>query len=271
MQNRIDSPFLSDIARFDRPEILSRAFHPRPEVPSQTTETDWTDVLIAVDEQVEIGARLYHADFQAPTMLFFHGNGEIVADYDERAREHTALGINFLPVDYRGYGRSSGEPSFTAMMSDCHRILAYIRAYLAERGYTGSLVVMGRSLGSAPALELAARHQDMVDGLILDSAFALLVPLLRVLGIDPEQFDLSEKNGMWNLKNIRTFHKPVLIIHAEYDHLIPFYEAYTLLDASPSHDKRLFRVSGADHNTIFLYGGERYLVTVKQFMEGLRL
>lgn len=54
----------------------------------------------------------------APTLLFFHGNGEIVEDYDDIAQIYLKLGINFLPVDYRGYGRSTGSPTVTAMMRD---------------------------------------------------------------------------------------------------------------------------------------------------------
>ncbi|MCK7530646.1 MAG: hypothetical protein MZV63_06165 [Marinilabiliales bacterium] len=50
-------------------------------------------------------------------MLLFHGNGEIVADYDEIAGAYRELGAALLVVDYRGYGRSGGEP----LLSTRHR------------------------------------------------------------------------------------------------------------------------------------------------------
>jgi len=113
-----------DFSKYDRPEILQVLFHPRPE---------WggilgggggggLDVMIPVEEDVGIGGRFHIRAKDDPNILFFHGNGEIVADYDEMGPVYNRLGINFLPVDYRGYGRSGGRPSITAMMQDCHKI-----------------------------------------------------------------------------------------------------------------------------------------------------
>jgi len=73
-------------------------------------------------------------------VCFFHGNGEIVADYDEMAPVYTRMGINFLPVDYRGYGRSTGTPTITAMMSDCRRIFDFVEGFRVERGFRGLLL-----------------------------------------------------------------------------------------------------------------------------------
>ena len=82
---------------------------------------------IPVTDDVAIGARFYTAGATAPVLLFFHGNGEIVADYEDLAPLYVQKGINFLPVDYRGYGRSTGRPTITAMMKDCHVIFEYTR------------------------------------------------------------------------------------------------------------------------------------------------
>lgn len=86
--------------------------------------------------------------------------------------ERRDRGVNFLVADYRGYGLSGGVPTVSAMLGDSHHILDYARIRLEANGYGGPLVVMGRSLGSAPALELAA-HRDGIDGLIIESGFAL--------------------------------------------------------------------------------------------------
>ncbi|MCK7515883.1 MAG: lysophospholipase [Desulfobacterales bacterium] len=84
-------------------------------------------------------------------ILFFHGNGEIVDDYDDLGPFYNRLGINFLAVDYRGYGNSTGKPTTSAMLADCHVIFKFVNDWLREKGYTGALIVMGRSLGSASA------------------------------------------------------------------------------------------------------------------------
>ena len=143
-----------DYSEFDRREILMFLFHPRPEgyFPSFDTVSE---LLIPVESEVNIGAHFYHAGNNAATILFFHGNGEIAADYVDIAPRYIQMNINFLPVHYRGYGRSNGTPTITGMMRDCHVIFHYTKKWLSEHSYTGPVFVMGRSLGSASALELA--------------------------------------------------------------------------------------------------------------------
>ena len=99
-----------------------------------------------------------------------------MADYDELAPLYNARGLNLLAVDYRGYGRSSGVPGVAAMMADCHRILDYCQDWLKRNAYTGPLILMGRSLGSASVLELAATHPNRIQGLIIESGFAYAAP-----------------------------------------------------------------------------------------------
>jgi len=112
-----------DYAALDVPEVLLRLFHPRPEVTALSQPTAAQEVLIPVAPGVDIGGRFYAAGASEPTLLYFHGNGEIVADYEELGPLYTQRGFNFFPVDYRGYGRSTGSPTVSAMMRDCHTIL----------------------------------------------------------------------------------------------------------------------------------------------------
>ena len=149
----------------DVPEILIRLFHPRPEVTALSPPTVAQEVLMPVAPGVDIGGRFYAAGALEPTLLYFHGNGEIVADYEELGPVYTQQGLNFFPVDYRGYGRSTGSPTVSAMMRDCHTILDFALEWLGQRGFSGPLVVMGRSLGSASVLELADHHQEKLQGL----------------------------------------------------------------------------------------------------------
>ena len=111
-----------DYSDLDRPEILMLLFHPRAEGEGSGACDAAEDVLIPVEEDVVVGGRFHMAEKSAPNILFFHGNGEIVADYNEMGSLYTRMGINFMPVDYRGYGRSTGQPTITAMMRDCHVI-----------------------------------------------------------------------------------------------------------------------------------------------------
>jgi len=255
-----------DYRILDKPEILGLLFYPRRENSPFRSERDVHDILIPVDDHVAIGARFHHAQKTAPTILFFHGNGEIVADYDEIGPLYVQTGANFLPVDYRGYGRSTGTPTVTAMIRDSHVIFEYTRNWLHERGYAGPLILMGRSLGSAPALELAAQYKDRIDGLIIESGFAYLLPLLRLIGVSLSRMNISEEKGCQNIEKIKIVEKPTLIIHARLDQIIPFTDGKDLYEASGARDKRMLMISDADHNTIFVRGFRDYMSAIADFL-----
>ncbi len=253
----------------DRPEVLACLFHPRSGY-GPSNRTDLLDLRIPMADGTVIGGRCHRADPAAVNVLFFHGNGEIAEDYDDLGLLFARRRINFLVTDYRGYGSSSGSPTSTAMLADSHAILSFVAGWSSNQGHTGPLIVMGRSLGSAPALELACHHSEAIAGLILESGFAHTGPLLRRLGVDLTAIQFEESQGFRQLDKIQTFAKPTLIIHAEYDHIIPFADGRELHDASPARDKQWLKISGADHNTIFAVGWRPYLAAVETFVGHLQ-
>jgi hypothetical protein len=122
---------------------------------------------------------------------------------------------------------------------------------------------MGRSLGSASVLELASHYKNWIDGLIVESGFAFAGPLLQLIGVNPAAIGFREEKTFRNLEKIRDWDKPTLIIHAEYDHIIPFKEGQALYDACPSKVKTLLKIPGANHNDIFELGLTDYMKEVK--------
>ena len=97
----------------------------------------------------------------------------------------------------------------TTMMKDCHAVFEFTREWLKENGFTGSFIVMGRSLGSASALELASRKKDSVDGLIVESGFAWTGPLLELLGINIESIGFTEEKGFKNMEKMDSGYEEV--------------------------------------------------------------
>lgn len=254
-----------DYALLDHPVVLTFLFHPRASYGPPGSVAAAQDELIPVAEDAAIGARFHLNEPADPNILFFHGNGEIVDDYDELGPVYNQMGINLLAVDYRGYGQSTGEPSCSAMMKDGHPIFHFVTRWLADRHCSGPLIVMGRSLGSASALELAQHYPDQIAGLIIESGFAYTMPLFQLIGIDPRALGFQESDGFQNLAKIKTIAKPTLIIHAEWDHIIPFSDGQALYDASPAAEKRLLKIPQANHNNILSLGFADYMKAVKQF------
>ena len=248
----------------DQPEVLRSLFHPRREEDFRPAKGNRDDLMIQVEKDVYLGASCHFVKKEAPMVLFFHGNGEIVADYDDFARFYNELGINFFVVDYRGYGGSSGSPTVTAMMKDCHIVLDFLLSYMAKKKKTGPVCLMGRSLGSASAIELAAKRGDDISCLIIESGFAYAGPLLQILGIDPDRIGYQEEGGFENIDKIKTFIKPCLVIHAQYDHIISFSDGQALFNAAGSKEKFFLEVKGANHNDIFFRGMTPYLEHIQQ-------
>jgi pimeloyl-ACP methyl ester carboxylesterase len=256
-----------DYSHLDIPEVLMGLFHPRPEYDPIERLKGAIDLLIPVEGTIVVAGRFHMTDKSAPNVLFFHGNGEIVSDYDEQGPLYNRMGMNFLAMDYRGYGRSNGRPTVTAMMRDSHVLFEFTEKWLKDNGYTGVFIVMGRSLGSASALELANHYMERIDGLVVESGFAHTGPLLELLGADTASMGFTEEKGLRNLDKIRTWARPTLVIHAEFDHIIPFSEGQALYTACPSSDKTLLKIPRANHNDIFDKGLEAYMKAVKTLSE----
>ena len=255
---------MKNLTILDQPRVLKYLFHPRLDTSYRPGKNNRYDLMIPVDKKIEVGASFHFVKNDAPLILFFHGNGEIVSDYDDFGRFYTDIGINFLVVDYRGYGRSTGSPSVTSMMKDCHTIFDFARDYMSKNELTGSLHVMGRSLGSASAIELCSRQADNFETLIIESGFATISPLLMTLGVDPERIGFKKEQGFENIDKIKLFSNPCLVIHAQFDHIIRFSDGQALFDSCASADKTLLEIKGANHNDIFLRGMTRYLDHIKE-------
>ncbi len=258
-----------DVSALDRPEVLQRLFHPRKD-PGQTAPEGAMDFFMAVEEGVQLGARFYLSDPAEPHVLFFHGNGEIASDYDRIGPIYNRYGMSFLAVDYRGYGQSGGKPTASSLLSDAHTVFTEVRNWLERQNRMGLLLIMGRSLGSVPALEIGCCYQDEIAGLILDSAFARTVPLLNRLGVETDTLGISEANGFANFVKIREITKPTLIIHGQRDDIIPPEDADILLANSGTERKQLMLAAGCGHNDILLRCGESYFRAVQGFVEMLK-
>ncbi|MFO8102184.1 MAG: alpha/beta hydrolase [Dehalococcoidia bacterium] len=257
MANRLDYSILDD------PRLLQFVFSPRP---------DWThppavasDHYVPVEPDISVFCRFYSRGKSAKTILYFHGNGEVVCDYDGIAPFYNEIGLNLFVADYRGYGPSGGRPTFAGVASDAHRIFQYFENMLQSEGYTAPLYVMGRSLGSQSAMELAASYPGRIKGLILESGFLQNSRLLRNLGVSISIPNLEEFEQD-SIEFIKGITMPVLIIHGERDILIPHIEAQTIFDHIGSREKKLVTIDGAGHNDILICGIDRYFNEIRDFI-----
>ncbi len=259
-----------DIGILDRPEVSRVLFHPRRDSPHRPIPLRVRSVRFQVDEEITVSGRLHRAKLDGPTILFFHGNGEIAADYDGISPLYTGLGINLLVVDYRGYGSSDGQPTASQLLADAVEVYETTKSVLLRHELKARpLFIMGRSLGSAAAIEIAWHARDDIDGLIIESGFAYTLPLLATLGLRMELAGADEAhNGFGNLDKIAQVRKPTLIIHGQDDWLIPVENAHALHERSGATDKRLVTIPGAGHNDLLFTGQTPYFEALRRFVLG---
>lgn len=226
---------------FDSPEFNERLFFPRQDrspPPDGARELD-----VAGDETLHV--RCYQATAGRPTVLLFHGNGEVVSDYDDQAPLFAKCGANLAVMDYRGYGRSTGTPTLRSALADAHRVLAAVREVATP------LIVMGRSLGSACAAELYATSPDGVIGFVLESGFVDLGALVRRRGMKPPtELAPSDRNAFDAERKLAKGRLPLLVLHGGDDTMIVPAEARRAHAAAGASDKELVVIPGHGHNDV---------------------
>lgn len=179
-----------------------------------------------------------------PTLLYSHGNEEDIADSSPLYDELRASGLGIIAYDYPGYGLSTGSPN----EASCQRAAMATWRHLIDSGVeSSSVVIMGRSVGSGPAVWLAS--QVAPAGLILISPFKSAFTTAFDL-----PFPIFPRDRFPNFKRIRSLDLPLLVIHGEEDEVIAVSHGEELFAQSPSEDKSLKIVPKAGHNDLFDIG-----------------
>jgi fermentation-respiration switch protein FrsA (DUF1100 family) len=192
--------------------------------------------------------------------LYLHGNAGNLTHRTFRAPEIALAGSSLLLLDYRGYGKSEGRPSETGIYADAEA--GY--QHLIERGFAPErIVVYGESLGTAAAIDLAARQP--CAGLVLEAPFTsgrdVAARLLPVLGpLVMWRFDSKSKIG-----RVRA---PILILHGNRDGVIPYDLGQALFEAA-REPKQFWEVTGAGHNDIVQVAGPQYRERLRAFYQSL--
>ena len=247
----------------DDPRLGSAIFFPRPDMPYGPPAAGAVDHMFDVPDGARLRLRTYPAPDDASTLLFFHGNGETARDYDSLAPAFQSLSLRLVIAEYRGYGPSTGTPSLSTFLEDAHSSLDEVKRLVPDGG---PILVMGRSLGSAPAIELASARSDDLAGLIVESGFARIVPLLELLGVPATRVGITEEHGPGSLDKMARVTLPTLILHAEYHEIIPIRDAELLDGACADPDHEFVRVPNAGHNDIQMRAGASYFEAIGRLL-----
>ncbi len=251
---------MTQFSILNHPLIGQRYFFPRQQELPRTTYVDCGDAQLAC---------YYYAPHpNGKTIVHFHGNGEIVADYlDDFVEAVTSLGVNCFLAEYRGFGASTGEPALQTMLGDVEKVIETLKIPPSD------IIFFGRSVGSLYALH-GVHHFKNVAGLILESGIADCLERL-ILRIHPREIGCTINqlrqavDVYFNHRQIlQNYQGPALIMHTKHDRLVDLSHAQRLYEwaAGPKFLK-VFEVG--NHNTVLAHNFPDYMDTLRTFFETL--
>ncbi len=252
-----------DYSLLDRGGASAQIFFPRPD--RSPAPDGATDHVVECDDGVTIAARRYAIDPHGPTIVYFHGNGEVVGDHDGIAPLYHSIGANLFVCEFRGYGRSTGTPSMEHLVADGAVCGRKALETLDADGFDGPRFVMGRSLGANPALEVAARV-DGYRGLILESGAGNIGRFLARFGLgsDPDLERLVADHAA----KLAAITVPTLIIHGLADDLVPVDNALATAELLTASEVTTELVEGAGHNDLLYVDARRYIGAIARLIDG---
>lgn len=242
------------------PYISRTVFHPRISPFEDVFEVDCGDATLACHYR-EISR-------DSKTIVFFHGNGEVVSDYAYVFPNiMSILHCNCFLAEYRGYGLSSGVPNLLNLIGDVEHIIRAIPQPLEK------LVVFGRSFGSLPAIHAVYKFPE-IPGLLLENGIANLLDYLVLFHLPSELSNSIDelydevKQHFNHKQKLQGFHGSALITHSLFGNILGVKHAYLLHEWVPGL-KYLKLFTQGTHNSIFFDNLKEYCELIYDLIASL--
>jgi fermentation-respiration switch protein FrsA (DUF1100 family) len=233
--------------------------------PSKYPEGDWNppgldfeDVRFSAEDGTRLHGWYCPCKEARAVVLYTHGNGGNVsfrAPLLKRLQKE--FRVTVFIFDYRGYGRSDGVPTVEGILQDARAARKWLarRAGIEETG----LVLMGRSLGGAVAVQLAA--ESGARGLILESTFSSLKDVAAQHY--PRLAWLVPAAKLNSVARIGQYKGPLLDSHGDADQTISYALGVKLFEAANA-PKQFVRIAGGGHND---RGSAEYYQQLNRFLD----
>lgn len=210
---------------------------------------------------------------QVPTILYLHGNaGNIGHRLPNVHGLYHYCGCNILLLEYRGYGHSDGIPTEEGLYFDAQAGLEFL---LKHPGIdTQKIVVFGRSLGGAVAIDLASRpeYSGRIMTVIVENTFTSIPDTAKILF----NWSIIKWLPVWIFKSqFKSIEKiirvliPTLFISGLADAIIPPHMMQELYQASRSKMKQMAVFETGTHNETWQCNG--YYRTINLFLDDVML
>ena len=218
--------------------------------------------------------KMYQPDSnEAPTLVYFHGNaGNMGFRLQNAVQMYKKCKINVVMMDYRGFGKSTGEPTEEGIKLDAEAVLRDIQGDARLKG--SAVVPFGRSLGGAVSIDMAATFNGEIAAVVVENTFLsisrMLDTLMPAISYKPLKA-LLLRIGWDSEVAIKGLKQPIMFIAGARDELVPHAHMIQLHDlATASVHLDWFLVKNGSHNDSWVQAGTEYYVRLKAFMDRLR-
>jgi hypothetical protein len=219
-------------------------------------DVPFEEITVAMNDAKKLNALLFKAENAKGVIFYLHGNAGSLASWGDAARVYTDLGYDVFMIDYRGYGKSEGSISGERQIMEDMQV-AYDE--LKKRYQQTFIVMLGYSIGTGPAAQLAAKNNPRL--LILQAPYYKLADVGRkVLPIVP-MFLLKYRFETY--RYLQRCKMPVIIFHGARDQVIPYQSALKLKELFKATDT-LITLPGLGHNGMTF--DERYRSSLKDVL-----
>jgi uncharacterized protein len=232
----------------------------------QNFNIKYEEVNIAIGKDNLYGWWMPANNNSEKVMIYLHGNSSNISGANLRAASRFwQAGFSILLVDYRGYGRSTGDfPTEASVYQDAQSMWNYLiekRKIKAENIY-----IYGHSLGGAIAIDLAVENPQAA-GSIVECTFTSIREMAgyqKKYNLLPLDFVVTQKFD--SIGKIPKLKVPLLVVHGMEDKTVPSFMGEALYNKA-KQPKKLWLVDNAGHNNIGDIAREKYFQTIRDFVE----
>lgn len=213
----------------------------------------------------KINALLFEIEKPKGVILYFHGNADNLHRWGKIASRFTKFGYDVLVMDYRGYGKSTGERTEENMFSDAQFCYEFLKKKYTEE----NIVVYGRSLGGAFATKIASENSPKT--VILEATFYNLQDMANRWIPEFITNQLSPKVTYHFLSNehIKKVRVPLYHFHGTKDFVVPIKSGEKLFKTFEEHQpeisKNFIEIKGGSHDNLEKY--EVFNVEILKILE----
>jgi fermentation-respiration switch protein FrsA (DUF1100 family) len=201
------------------------------------------ELAVRTADGIELKGWYAPATSKSFTFVLFHGNGDNLYGDAEVPEPYIAAGYGFLIAEYRGYSGLPGKPTEAGLYADGR---AYLYGLMAQGVKSENIILMGHSLGTGVAVQLAEEFH--VGGVILLAPYLSITkmaqsayPFIPVKLIALDRYESDKKIG--------SVHVPVLIVNGTADDVIPPSQGKQLYELA-NEPRTFHQMPGVGHNDL---------------------